>query len=133
MINIILDLLKTKLWEVTYVKEILFINKEPEQTPQVIIQWDTSSENQIQSLISNMTSFFKLTVRMPFVNEEEDVLFFNWLISDIVEKLNTNKTLDNTVENIIITSIEPDNNDDWSKKRVYTISLEISYKVNISE
>lgn len=133
MINTILNLLKTKLSEITDVKEILFINKEPEQTPQVIIQWDTTTEDQIQNLISNMISTFNLTVRMPFNNEEWDVLFFNWLISDIVDKINTNKTLDWTIENIVITWVTPENNDDWSKKRWYVITLEIEYKTSISE
>jgi len=131
MINNILDLLKTKMGEIDDIKEILFINKEAEETPQMIIQWDNSNENTIENLRTNMVSNFNITVRMPFNNEEWDVLFFNNLIEKIIQKINLNKTLDNNVENIYINSITPENSDEWTKKRSYIFNLEISYKENI--
>ena len=127
--NEILQLLKVKINEINDIQEVLFVNKESESSPNMIIQWENENLEDNENFFSEISWYYKLILRTDFTNTENDVLYFNDLVNEVKEKISKNKTLDWKVTNIELQNIITDNSDEWSSKRIVTFNLEIKYDI----
>lgn len=132
MINQILDALKLKLQAITTIKEFTYIHKDPLQTPQCVLVFDKWNEQWYETGRTIVNNDFNIFLKIPFENLEADVTFFNSLIDSVVAQIWSNKTLNGLVENIMITSITSDSNEDATKVRSVVISLSTFYKLPIA-
>lgn len=120
-----LQKLVEKISEIPEIQEVATYFKSMENTPQAIILYRSSVEDVISTLNVKIINTFKIIVRSEFKNTENQETYARLLSQLVLDKINTNRNLDKTVEFVNIDSIVVDWEESDEKTKTITIDVSI--------
>lgn len=124
-INDNLNKLVEKISEITDIKEVVTYYKNMTSTPQAVIVYRSTTEDVISTLNIKLLHTFRIVIRTEFENNSDQELYTRQLSQSVLDKLNSNRNLDQTVEFVNIDSIIVDSEEVDDKTRDITIEVTV--------
>lgn len=118
-----LNKLVEKISEISDIKETVTYYKNMTDTPQAVILYRWTQEDVVSTMNVKQLHNFRIIVRTEFKNTESQELYTRELTQLVLDKLNTNRNLDRTVEFLNIENVIVDGDDADEKTRTITFDL----------
>ena len=124
-INDNLNKLVEKITEITEVKEVVSYFKNLTTTPQAVILYRWSTEDVVSTLNVKQIHNFRIIVRTEFKNTATQELYTRQLTELVLDKLNSNRNLDKSVEFVNIDTVTVDWEESDEKTRAITFDISV--------